>query len=96
MKVQENISPVQSQVGGFNLDPKPPASFQDFMTDALSSVDQAQHKADHVLMEVATGREVDLHGMMISMEKADIALRTMVTARDKVVEAYQQVMNMSI
>jgi flagellar hook-basal body complex protein FliE len=33
---------------------------------------------------------------MIAMEEADITLRTMVTVRDKVVSAYQEIMNMAI
>ena len=45
---------------------------------------------------MASGKEVDLHGAMIALEEADITLRTMVTARDKVIEAYQQLMNMTI
>ncbi|HHO53588.1 MAG TPA: flagellar hook-basal body complex protein FliE, partial [Deltaproteobacteria bacterium] len=33
---------------------------------------------------------------MIELEKADIALRTMVSVRDKFIAAYEQVMNMSV
>jgi flagellar hook-basal body complex protein FliE len=33
---------------------------------------------------------------MIGLAEADITLRTMVSVRDRVVEAYQTVMNMSI
>ena len=71
-------------------------AFADTLKQALESVDQSQHKADDKLAELATGQSPDLHGTMIALEEADITLRTMVSVRDKVVDAYQQIMNMNI
>jgi len=88
--------------------PKPPASplqpeLQSPLTDfgntlqtAIKQVDKQQHLADDALVDLASGRKVDLHGTMIQMEKADIALRTMVSVRNKFIRAYEQIMNMSI
>jgi len=70
--------------------------FADKLNDAIEGVSDAQNYADDRLSALASGDDVDLHGTMIAMEEAHITLRTMVTARDKVVEAYQQVMNMQI
>ena len=63
---------------------------------AVGRVDGAQQRADGALAELASGENVDLHGTMIKMQQADIAMRTMVSVRDKVVDAYQQIMNMTI
>ena len=52
--------------------------------------------ADDKLSKLASGEDTDLHGTMIALEEADITLRTMVAVRDKVVGAYQEIMNMSI
>ena len=68
----------------------------DAVMDGVDSVDDQQLKADGVLGELASGKRVDLHGTFIELEKADIALRTMVSVRNKLVGAYEQVMNMSI
>ena len=79
--------------------PRFPNTERDFAAEleaAIDRVDTAQEDADRAVQNVASGKDVNLHGMTISLEKADVALRTMVTVRDKVVEAYQQVMNMSI
>lgn len=76
----------------------PPAApgFAATLESAIKSVDDKQASADQALYGLATGENVDLHTTMISLEEANIALRTMVSTRDKVVEAYQQIWNMPI
>ena len=71
-------------------------SFESKLGAAINSVDQAQSTGDTALDLLASGEQVDLHGTMIALEKADISLRTMVSVRDRVVAAYEQVMNMAI
>lgn len=72
------------------------ASFSDTLRDAMDSVNESQIHADDKLAELAAGQTPDLHGTMIALQEADITLRAMVSFRDKVVDAYQQVMNMQI
>lgn len=72
------------------------ADFSSRLKEAIESVDAAQVRADDQLQAVAAGEDVDLHAAMISLQEADITLRAMVSVRDKAVDAYQQVMNMSI
>jgi len=71
-------------------------SFADTLQGAMDSVNESHVKADDKLAELATGQTPDIHGTMIALQEADITLRTMVSVRDKVVDAYQQVMNMQI
>ena len=47
-------------------------------------------------MQLHTGDEKNLHGAMISMEKADISLRYMIQARNKAIDAYQEIMRMQV
>jgi flagellar hook-basal body complex protein FliE len=72
------------------------ASFADTLERALDSVNETQQHADDKLAELAAGKTPDLHGTMIALQEADITLRTVVSVRDKAVDAYQQVMNMQI
>ncbi len=81
------LTPVAGDGGG---------DFVSKLNAALESVDGAQHAGDASLQALASGEEADLHGTMIALEQADIAMRTMVTARDKVINAYEQLMNMAI
>ncbi len=71
-------------------------SFADTLNNALESVNESQMQADDKLAELAAGKTPDLHGTMIALQEADITLRTMVSVRDKAVDAYQQIMNMQI
>ena len=66
------------------------------LTRALGAVESQHATADSVLSDLASGDRVDLHNTMIELEKADIALRTLVSVRDKFIAAYEQVMNMNI
>lgn len=63
---------------------------------AIANVDATMQSSDAALRSLAAGNEVDLHGAMIAMQEADIAMRAMVSVRDKVVGAYEQLMNLSI
>ena len=71
-------------------------SFADKLTQAVDAVSAEGARADDALAMLASGEQVDLHGTMIALEEAEIALRTMVSVRDKVINAYETIMNMSI
>jgi flagellar hook-basal body complex protein FliE len=50
-----------------------------------------------VAMEkLASGESKNLHETLLTVEKADIAFRTMNQIRSKVIEAYKEVMRMQI
>ena len=71
-------------------------SFADTLASGVEQVEGQFQATENALSLLASGEQVDLHGTMIELEKADIALRTMVSVRDKVVAAYEQVMNMTV
>ena len=66
------------------------------LMDQLESLDATQHNSDSALKELAAGENTNIHGTVIAYEEADIAIRTAFTARDKIVAAYEQIMNMAI
>ena len=70
--------------------------FLDELKGALDGVEAGLADASQAVTELSSGQNVDLHGTMISMEKADIALRMTVSARDKFIAAYEQIMNMAV
>jgi flagellar hook-basal body complex protein FliE len=72
------------------------ASFAAQLEKAVGSVDSTVQSSDQALASLASGGDVDLHGSMIALQEADIALRGMVAVRDKVVQAYEQLMNLAI
>ena len=70
--------------------------FSKFLTDALSQVDALQKNADAASLQLATGQVDDLSSVMIAIEKASLSLSLTVATRDKVLDAYNQVMRMQI
>ena len=71
-------------------------TFAQTLTDAIGSVNEMQKESDVKAQELATGRTDDIAGVMLSAEKADIALRTMVQVRNKIIDAYQEIMRMQV
>ena len=72
------------------------SSFTTAMSQAIDAVESQHVRADGAVAQVASGQQVDLHGMMIELEQADIAMRAMISVRDRFISAYEQVMNMSV
>lgn len=71
-------------------------SFADTLKDAVANVNQAQIESDHKMQELATGKNKNIAEVMISAEKADISLKLMTSVRNKIIEAYQEIMKMQV
>jgi flagellar hook-basal body complex protein FliE len=70
--------------------------FGQLLDAAVRGVDAKQIDADAMLRGIASGENVDMHGTMIALEEANIALRTMGSVRDKMVEGWQAIWNMPV
>jgi flagellar hook-basal body complex protein FliE len=64
-------------------------AFGDRLEAAMADLEKTTTEADVAGEGLVTG-EVDLHEAMVAMEKADLVLRVAGTVRNKVIEAYQQ------
>ncbi len=71
-------------------------SFGATIKDALSEVNKLQTDADQIATKLATGESVEVHQAMLSMQKASMALQFTVQVRNKVIEAYQEIMRMQL
>ena len=72
------------------------ASFGDTLKDAVEKVNELQKDADIKMQKVATGESTNISEVMIAAERADIALKLMMSVRNKVIDAYQEVMKMQV
>lgn len=90
----ETTRAAQAERPQFVKTEKSTSNFAEQVKDFVGQVDEAQKTADAKMEAVAEGRDNDLHGTMIAMEEAGIQLRLMATVRNKVVEAYREVMRM--
>jgi flagellar hook-basal body complex protein FliE len=71
------------------------ASFADALGKAIAATDRLQVEADGQAAAVAQGGG-NLHETAIALEKADVSLRVAAKVRNKVVEAYQEIMRMPV
>ena len=71
-------------------------SFSDTLTDAIGKVNELQKASDKAAQNLATGRTDNIADVMIASEKADIALKVMVQVRNKIIDAYQEIMKMQV
>lgn len=71
-------------------------SFADTLKEAVNNVNQLQVESDRKAQELATGKTDDVASVMMAAEKADIALRAMVQVRNKIIDAYQEIMKMQV
>lgn len=72
------------------------SSFEQLLKSSLEEVNGLQKQADEAIQELATGETQDLHRTMVLMEKAELSLRLMVQVRNKLLDAYQEIMRMPI
>jgi flagellar hook-basal body complex protein FliE len=71
-------------------------SFADTMKQYLSEVNQLQREASGQVEKLVTGQSDDLVGVMTAMEKSDLAFRTLLTIRSKLMDAYNELRNIQI
>jgi len=70
----------------------PGGSFEKIFEETARNLE----KADQAALQANTGGPVDLHDVMIAMEKADISLKLLVQVRNKAVDAYKEIMRMQV
>lgn len=74
----------------------PSTAFIDQVARGLSDVNTQIQRADQLMREAAAGEKVEPHALMIAMEEAQMSLMLAVEVRNKVVEAYQELMRMQM
>jgi flagellar hook-basal body complex protein FliE len=70
-------------------------SFTATLKETLDQINQLQAQADQKVAGLATGNSEDLPSTMIAVERANVAFQLMVEVRNKIVQAYQEVSQMS-
>lgn len=71
-------------------------SFASVLKQSIEKVNEAQIESDVLTQKLANGENVDLHQVMIASQKASITLSATMEIRNKVIEAYQEVMRMQV
>ena len=93
---QMRLMTAQAKAGGQAQEPSPEqGSFVDVLKQSIESVNQTQQHATTMARAFETGEgDASLAEVMIAMQKSSLSFEAMVTVRNKLVEAYKDVMNM--
>lgn len=70
--------------------------FGDMLTQAIEKASQLEATAQQGGMQLAAGEATDIHQVMLATEKAELALQLTLAVRNKVLEAYQEIMRMPV
>ena len=74
----------------------PQSGFADMLTQAIDQTNKAQVDANSAVTDLVTGKADNLHEVMLSMEEADVSMRMLVQIRNKVVDAYKEIIQMQV
>ncbi|MCK7498324.1 MAG: flagellar hook-basal body complex protein FliE [Comamonadaceae bacterium] len=67
------------------------------LKSALDQVNQAQQSAQRMAQDFSAGNpNVNLQDVMINLQKANLSFQQMVQVRNRLVNAYQDIMNMPV
>lgn len=72
------------------------SSILDGMINAIDETNDLQNYAEQAEIEFALGLSDNTHDLLIAQTKANVALQYTVAVRDKLIEAYREIMNMQI
>ena len=72
------------------------SSILDSMINAVEETNTLQNQAESAEIQFALGLSDNTHDLLIAQTKANTALQYTVAVRDKLIEAYQQIMQMQI
>ncbi|MGB9679893.1 MAG: flagellar hook-basal body complex protein FliE [Thermoanaerobacteraceae bacterium] len=71
-------------------------NFSDFLKSELNNVNELQIQAQQNDQKLVTGDIDDINKVMIDAAKADVALQLTIQIKNKVLEAYQEIMRMPL
>lgn len=83
---------------GATTAPARPAA-EDFgkaLAEALEGLSRLQQEADARALQLAAGEPVELHEVMLAQDRASLGLQLAIQVRNKLVEAYQEIMRLQV
>lgn len=98
-----NIPPISdlslSSLGALTEKPQASSALQQVgqtFQQALSTLDGTQANSDSLMKQLAAGEDVDIANVMVAAEQTDISFRIAMAIRDRLVDAYREMMRMSV
>ena len=82
--------------GGLKKTEQTGEKFSEVLSKFINDVSDLQNQADMSIEKLAAGEVADVHQVMKAVEEANIALELMLEIRNRIVDAYQEIMRMPV
>ena len=102
MNIQRTLKSIASQPTqskkSLNQSPKEQnadePSFTETLKESIADVNRLQKEADQAIESLVVGKTKDIAQTMVAVEKANISFQLMTQVRNRILEAYQEIMRM--
>lgn len=91
---QSAIGPLKNGTGNTQNTQLDEPSFGQWLNRSIQSVNQMKNDADLAARKLVSGENKDIHGTMITMQKATIAMNLITEVRNKIISAYDEIKRM--
>ena len=71
-------------------------NFLNMLKSSIEDVNTEQNDAEKSVRELAVGQRKNIHETMIALEKAEVSFKMMSQVRNKIIEAYREIMRMNV
>jgi len=71
-------------------------NFSETLADIVKQTNDLQKSADQTLEDFSTGKVEDMHQVMLSMNRADLSFQMLLEVRNKLIEAYTEIMRTQV
>lgn len=98
MKISDTglLPPAFSERTGERLPVTGEGGFGAAIGNAINSLDRSQKGAEFEIARAVTGESPDLHRTMIALQSADLNFQLALQVRNKLINAYEEVMRMQV
>ena len=92
-----NIAPVvMPELPSLPTNAGQPGEFQKILSGTIDSLEALHHNAAESIQKFVTGENEELHTTIMATQKAELAFELGLQIRNKVVDAYQEIMRMQM
>jgi len=93
-QINKQITPIQLPKDQESI--KKEVNFEQTLKKFINDVDKAQKFAGESVEKLLTGEIKDIHDVMIAVEKAGTSFELMMEIRNKMIDAYREIMRMQV
>lgn len=87
---------VPSRAGSGAAPSSGPSGFADALKSSIDEVSRLQQDASKAVENLTTGKTDDVTGVMTAVEKSDLAFKTLLAIRAKLMDAYDEIKGISV